>query len=149
MKRRLLVLITAGVLLLTGCGGQASPTPQPTPLNAPKAALQTNYVASDPQLVRATGRPQMLEFFAFWCDICQGMRPMIHQLQDQYDGQVDFIYLDIDAANTKQLQQDFGFNGNRPTLIFLSADGNEEGRLVGQHSKDEIAQQLDGLLAVG
>lgn len=149
MKRRLLVLFVLGATLLTACGGQASPTDVPTPLNMPKAALLTNYVASDPALVRGTGRPQMIEFFAFWCDICQGMRPMIHQLQDQYGSQVDFVYLDIDADNTKQLQHDFGFNGLRPTIIFLSADGNEEGRLVGQHTKDEIAQQLDGLLTVG
>ncbi len=149
MKRRLLVLMVIGIAVLTACGGQTTPTPLPTPLNMPKAALQTNYVASDPALVRGTGRPQMIEFFAFWCDICQGMRPMIHQLQDQYEKQIDFVYLDIDADNTKQLQRDFGFNGLRPTIIFLSAGGNEEGRLVGQHTKDEIAEQLDGLLTVG
>src|SRR5690349_15611778 len=102
MRRLLLISIIAG--LLAGCGGQA--TPAPTALNAPPgatAALRTNYVASDPSLVRGTGRAQVVVFYSTSSDQSQVLRPVIHQLEDQYSKSVDFVYLDVTQDNTKQL----------------------------------------------
>jgi len=149
MRRLLLFSVIAG-LLLGGCGGQA--TPAPTALNAPPGAtavLRTNYVASDPSLVRSTGRAQVVVFYIASCDQCQVLRPTIHQLEDQYSKSVDFVYIDISQDNSKQLQKDFTTTGVWPTLVFLSADGVEEGRLVGAHTKQEIQPQIDALLMVG
>ena len=148
MRRLLLVSIIAG--LLAGCGGQA--TPAPTALNAPPgatAALRTNYVASDPSLVRGTGRAQVVVFFSASSDQSQVLRPVIHQLEDQYSKSVDFVYLDVTQDNTKQLQKDFNTTGVWPTIVFLSADGVEEDRMVGAHTKQEIAPKIDALLMVG
>jgi thiol-disulfide isomerase/thioredoxin len=105
--------------------------------------------ASDPALVRNTGRPQVVEFFAFWCDVCHAMHPTMVTLQQQYQQQVDFIYLDIDADNTKALRQSMGFTGLRPTIVFIAADGTEMGRLVGMHNLKELTDQISTILAVG
>ncbi len=149
MRRLLLISIFVG-LLLAGCGGQA--TPAPTALNAPPGAtaqLRTNYVASDPTLVRDTGRPQVVVFYAASSDQSQALRPIIHQLEDQYSKSVDFVYLDVTQDSTKQLQKDFSTTGVWPTVVFLSADGVEEDRLVGVHTTQEVAPKIDALLMVG
>src|SRR4051812_26223460 len=119
MRRTVIILAVVG-MFLAACGNAAVPTPVPTSAPkavnvAPKAAALTDYVASNPALVRSTGRPQVVEFFAFWCTVCQGMRPTMHTLQDEYGQSVDFIYLDIDAENTKDLQRTLTFTGLRPT----------------------------------
>jgi thiol:disulfide interchange protein len=157
--RRLLFTLIFLSLLIGACS--SSPPPSPTaPSPAPKAAVQAapattkyadlkDFVASDPALVGSTGRPQMIEFFAFWCITCQSMRQIVHELQDEYATAVDFVYLDIDAENTKTLQRDLTFTGLRPTIIFLDAKGQEKARLVGVHTKAEIANKLDELAAVG
>lgn len=145
MKR--IILLISLVVLLVGCSGAA---PQATKVSEaavqPAAASLDNYVASDPAMISSTGRPQVIEFFAFWCTTCQAMRPVIHGLQDRYRDKVDFIYLDIDAANTKDLQKTLGFTGLRPTLIFVTPEGTEMDRLVGVQASDQIAQKIDALM---
>jgi thiol-disulfide isomerase/thioredoxin len=167
MRRSLFIVVILG-LLLAACAGTSTsnapttaiPNPNPPQSTAvpadieptfagTRAASLTDYIASDPSLVGTTGKPQMVQFFAFWCTVCQGMRPMIHQLQDEYAGAVDFVYLDIDAPNTKDLQKKLTFTGLRPTLIFLDADGNEKSRLVGEQTKEEIQKRIESLVAVG
>ncbi len=135
----------------------APPAPPPQPTSTPtevlptptKAVLLKDYVASDPALVGTTGRPQFVQFFAFWCTVCQGMRPVIHQLQDKYGAMVDFVYLDIDAANTKALQQKLAFTGLRPTIIFMDSEGKEVSRLMGEQTEQTLEQHIMDLLATG
>jgi thiol-disulfide isomerase/thioredoxin len=120
-----------------------------TPTPGPKASELTTFIVSDPALVANTGRPQVVEFFAHWCEQCQQMRPVMHGLQDQYSSMVDFIYLDIDADNTAELRRKLGFNGLRPTIVFLDASGNEKGRIIGVTPKDKVESQIEELLTVG
>jgi thiol-disulfide isomerase/thioredoxin len=148
MRRLLIAFVVVG--LLAACGGQS--TPPPTALNAPPgatAARRTSYLASDPALVRGTGRAQVIEFYSAKSDQSMALMPIIHQLEDQYTKSVDFVYLDVDQDNTKQLQKDFNTTSALPVLVFLSADGVEENRLVGVHTKQEIDPQIEALLAVG
>ncbi len=146
-------------LLIAACATPPTPTALPVPTQGvpeptatpseTKVADLKDYVASDPSLVGTTGRAQVIEFFAFWCTECQQMRPIVHSLQDEYGFMVDFIYLDIDAANTKALQKQLTYNGQRPTIIFVNAKGQEQGRLVGIHTREELSDKLDELVAVG
>ena len=73
----------------------------------------------------------------------------MHALQDQYSSMVDFIYLDIDAENTKELQKKLAFNGLRPTIVFLDASGAEKGRIIGVTPKEKVESQIEELLTVG
>ncbi len=157
---RLWSLFVLVALIVTACSpaAPAGPADQPvvqptsTPDTSPtatKAVLLKDYVASDPSLVGTTGRPQFVEFFAFWCTVCQGMRPSIHQLEDKYGSVVDFIYLDIDAANTKALQKKLAFTGLRPTIIFMDSTGKEISRLVGEQTQETLEQHIQDLLATG
>ena len=54
----------AAVLLLTACGTAATATSASAPAATGEADA---YVASDPAaFAAAAGRPQLVEFFAFW-----------------------------------------------------------------------------------
>ena len=142
---RLLGAFTLAALLLSGCGGHATPV-VPT---AEHAIDLINYIASDPALVKNTGRPQVVMFFTFPSQASQTVRPIVQKLQDQYADSIDFIYVDEEADNTKQLQKDMNVVGDPPVFVFLSADGFEQGRLAGVHTEQELSGQIDGLLAAG
>jgi len=142
-------------LFVVGCAGPSTPPPEPLralPTVEPtgtRAVKFTNYVPSDPALVGTTGRPQVIVFFTFSNTVGQAMRPSIHALQDDYGFLVDFIYLDIDAQNTKALQNQFVITGEQPTIVFMDFTGQERTRLVGQHTKQEIESLVQDLVAVG
>ena len=150
----LLVLVLLA-LVIAACAGPS--TPPGEPLKAPpsaeptgtRAVKLTDYVPCDPSLVGTTGRPQVIVFFTFSCTTCQAMRPAIHALQDDYAFMIDFIYLDMDAQNTKALQKQFALTAERPTIIFIDFAGQERSRLVGQHTKAEIENLVQDLVAVG
>jgi thiol-disulfide isomerase/thioredoxin len=166
MRRSSFIVVILGIvsLALAACASAPAATAVPTarpgseadgvsgstskPVGSRAVDLK-DFVASDPSLVGATGRPQVVEFFAFWCTTCQAMRPLIHAAQDEYGEMVDFIYLDIDAENTKEWQKKLTFTGLRPTIVFLDAEGKEHARLVGVHTKEELYTKIDDLVAVG
>jgi len=156
MRRSSLLVL---LLILSACGG-ATPTATP-PLNTsiaqtalPVVATQAiipfdQLKASDPTLIGTTGRPQLVEFFAYWCSVCRSMHPVMEDLKSEYSGVIDFLQLDIDSPATLAARETYRFQGLRPTLVFLDATGNEVARLVGAHPHEIIADLLDSLVAVG
>jgi thiol-disulfide isomerase/thioredoxin len=151
--RRVLCLFVGMSLLLAACAGTA-PTSTPAPTQAPaggggEAVSRPDYLPSDPTLVGTTGRPQIVVFFAFKCDICQSMRPTMHELEATYGTMVDFIYLDVNADNTVEVQQRLNITGSPPAIIFFNAEGQEKGRFVGLHNKTELETEIEDLVAVG
>ncbi len=154
MRQVAFILVIMSVFL-AACGGQTPPTAtqlptQPSAGNTGGAASAlADYVPSDPAQVGTTGRPQVVEFFAFKDGTSQAMRPVIHRLQDQYGTMVDFIYLNTEADNTKDLQKKFNITGQGPTIILFDEKGTEKCRFVGMHNLAEVETEIEDLIAVG
>ncbi len=74
-------------------------TPQPTPT---QAVVRTRLRATDPRTFQiVSGQHQLVEFFAFWDPVSRSMAPVVHALEDRYQGSIRFVYLDIeDPANS-------------------------------------------------
>lgn len=51
------------------------------------------------------------------------MKPIVHELEAAYSDQIDFVYLNIDAPNTRDAKLKYGF---RYQPHFLLIDGNGE-----------------------
>ena len=58
------------------------------------------------------------------------MAPMVHGLEAQYAGKIDFFFLDAGDPATRDYQQQFGFQ-YQPYFILLDADGKEVKRWAG------------------
>jgi thiol:disulfide interchange protein len=158
----MLIAVLLVGLMLAACSGNTAPTPTAAPedefiegetitMTPPpgKVAENKDFAPSNPALVAKTGRPQVVMFFASWCEQCHAMAPIVFKAQDDFGAFVDFIYLDIDAENTKALRDQYAFNGQRPTIIFLDAEGQETGRLVGVQSQETFDKLFDPILTVG
>ena len=70
---------------------------------------------------------------------------MVHGLEADYWGRVDFVYLDREAAANADVVQRFGIS-SQPIFIFLSADGTEIERSFGYLDETQLRASLDGLL---
>lgn len=74
------------------------------------------------------------------------MKSMVHGLEAEYWGQIDFVYLNIDDPATQSVKQQFGFS-YQPLFILIAADGMEVTRWFGYISEDEFRQAFDAHLA--
>ena len=71
---------------------------------------------------------------------------MVHRLEIDYWGQVEFIYLDIDDSAVGPYKQQFNFR-YQPHLILLDGEGNVVQEYVGAQPEADLRAALDQLIA--
>jgi len=80
----------------------------------------------------------LTDFWATWCGPCRMQSPVVEQLAEDYDGEVKFTKMDVDA--NPATAQSFGIM-SIPTLL-AKKDGEVVETLVGYHTKDQLDQVL-------
>jgi len=75
------------------------------------------------------------------------MAPVVHGLEIEYWGEIDFTYMDIDDSNVRPFRDEFGFRF-QPHLILLDGEGNIVESLLGPQSEQDLRTALEGLLSL-
>lgn len=65
------------------------------------------------------------------------MAPMVHGLEAQYAGEINFVYLDIDDPANQPVKREFGFN-YQPEFYLLDGQGNVLQKWVGSVSQEQF-----------
>ena len=78
----------------------------------------------------ASGRIQLVEFFAFWCPTCKRMATTVHGLEDIYGEDINFVFLDQDDPATAPFREAFGYR-YQPEFYLLNPDGIILGTWIG------------------
>ena len=87
--------------------------------------------------------PVLVDFWADWCAPCKMIAPIVEELATEYDGQVRFAKVDVDAnpeAATK-----YGVRSIPTLLLFKNGQAVEQ--VVGAVPKAVLKQRLDKVLA--
>lgn len=122
-----------------------TPTPTRTPLPVPPW-VSVKLHATDPHKVQlAAGKPQLIEFFAFWSGPSLAMAPVVQGIEREYTGQVNFIYLDIDDPATNIFKQQLHYH-MEPHFFLLDAHGKVLQQWVGYVTVEQFRQALDAAL---
>jgi thioredoxin-like negative regulator of GroEL len=74
------------------------------------------------------------------------MAPVVHGLETQYVGRIDFLYLNIADERNADAKRALGFIAT-PHFFFLRADGTPVDTLRGVVPADSMTHALDALLA--
>jgi thioredoxin 1 len=82
--------------------------------------------------------PTVVDFWAVWCGPCKMIAPILEELAEEYQGQLQVAKLDVDSNNKTAF--DYGVMGI-PTLL-LFKEGQEVERLVGFMPKDKLLAKL-------
>jgi len=80
----------------------------------------------------------LVDFWATWCGPCKMQSPVIEELSEEMSD-VEFFKVDVDE--NKETAQEFGIM-SIPTLL-IKKDGEVVDKLVGFHSKDQLAEVLN------
>lgn len=173
MKRSIHYIRWGGLLLITALGMAACAAVQPVPqageaqieaaqvpeveesaasadgLPMPSApATADAFRADSVSLVAATGKPQLIEFFAFWCTVCRQMRPIVHKLEAEYWDRIDFVYLDIDDTANQSAMDQYGYIA-QPYFVLVDSEGNVAEQWYGSRSEADLRASLEALLGQG
>lgn len=71
---------------------------------------------------------------------------MVHGLEGEYWGQVDFVYIDRENADNQSVTQQYGIR-SQPVLILVAPDGTEIQRWFGSVGEADLRSALDSYLA--
>jgi thioredoxin 1 len=91
------------------------------------------------QEVLSSGQPVLVDFWAAWCAPCRMLAPTVEAIADDYKGKAVVGKLNVDEHNVVSAK--LGIKGI-PTLILFKG-GQEQERLVGATSRENIARMID------
>jgi len=74
------------------------------------------------------------------------MKPVVHGLESDYWGQIDFVYLDHSDPINQEMMQRYNFVW-RPLFILVDAEGIEIQRWFGFVGEENFRTAFDNLLA--
>ena len=87
--------------------------------------------------------PVLVDFWAAWCAPCRMIAPIVEELANEYDGQVRFAEVDVDA--NPQAATSYGIR-SIPTLLIFK-DGKPVDQVVGAVPKEVLKKRLDAAVA--
>lgn len=86
----------------------------------------------------------LVDFWAEWCPPCRAMAPILHDIADELDKEVDIVKVDIEhGADNARLAVEHGVQSIPNMPIFKN--GKEADRLIGMAPKAHLAGMLQQL----
>lgn len=100
----------------------------------------TGFKPTDPTEVNlASGKVQLVEFYAEWSLVSQSMAPVVHALEARYKDRIDFVYLNVEDPATRDLKAKLGYTLiTRPHFFLIDGSGNILAEWVGFVSEAEF-----------
>lgn len=99
-----------------------------------------------PEVVAASNRPTVMEFFADWCGVCREGAAGLSELEARYGPDVNFVVVDASDEANAAVVDEWGVDGI-PRLILLDRKGAVLTNFVGKVPKEIIAEDIEAMLA--
>ena len=98
----------------------------------------------DPEIAFKNNKPTFLEFYAEWCEVCQEMAPKLSVLKDEYEENINFVFLNVDNQKWNNYIGKFDVNGI-PQVNLFDKEGNLISTFIGKQEEIIIRNSLDQL----
>ena len=98
----------------------------------------------DPEIAFTNNKPTFLEFYAEWCEVCKEMAPKVLALKEEYQKDVNFVFLNVDNQKWDNYIRKFEVNGI-PQVNLFDKKGNLISTFIGKQEEIKIRNSLDQL----
>tara|TARA_B100000886_G_scaffold255402_1_gene180855 strand:- start:148 stop:696 length:549 start_codon:yes stop_codon:yes gene_type:complete len=113
--------------------------------------FQSNYLLKsfgelsvEPEIAFKNNRPTFLEFYAEWCEVCKEMAPKVSQLKNDYEKDINFVFLNVDNQKWENYIRKFNVNGI-PQVNLFDKKGNLISTFIGKQEEITIRDSIDQL----
>ena len=98
----------------------------------------------EPEIAFKNNKPTFLEFYAEWCEVCKEMAPKVSNLKDEYEKDINFVFLNVDNQKWENYIRKFNVNGI-PQVNLFDREGNLKSTLIGKHDESTIRESISHL----
>ena len=91
----------------------------------------------DPEIAFKNNKPTFLEFYAEWCEVCKEMAPKISVLKEEYERDINFVFLNVDNQKWDNYIRKFEVNGI-PQVNLFDKKGNLISTFIGKQEEIKI-----------
>jgi len=98
----------------------------------------------EPEIAFTNNKPTFLEFYAEWCEVCKEMAPQVSSLKDEYEKDINFVFLNVDNQKWGNYVQKFAVNGI-PQVNLFDKNGNLMSTFIGKQNEIKIRESINNL----
>ena len=98
----------------------------------------------DPEIAFKNNKPTFLEFYAEWCEVCKEMAPKVSTLKDEYEKDINFVFLNVDNQKWDNYIRQFSVNGI-PQVNLFDKKGNLISTFIGKQEEKTIRSSIEQL----
>ena len=98
----------------------------------------------DPEIAFTNNKPTFLEFYAEWCEVCKEMAPKVSAFKDEYENDINFVFLNVDNQKWGNYIQKFAVNGI-PQVNLFDKKGNLISTFIGKQDEIKIRESINNL----
>ena len=95
----------------------------------------------DPEIAFKNNKPTFLEFYAEWCEVCKEMAPKVSTLKDEYEKDINFVFLNVDNQKWDNYIRKFEVNGI-PQVNLFDNKGNLISTFIGKQEDITIRNSI-------
>ena len=113
--------------------------------------FQSNYLLKsfgelsvDPAIAFKNNKPTFLEFYAEWCEVCKEMAPKVSTLKEEYEKDINFVFLNVDNQKWDSYIRKFNVNGI-PQINLFDNNGNLVSTIIGKQEELKIREYVSNL----
>ena len=100
----------------------------------------------DPKIAFNNNKPTFLEFYAEWCEVCKEMAPKVSALKQEYEEEINFVFLNVDNQKWDNYIRKFEVNGI-PQVNLFDRKGNLISTFIGKQEEVTIKDYINRLLS--
>ena len=98
----------------------------------------------DPDIAFINNKPTFLEFYAEWCEVCKEMAPKVSALKEEYEKDINFVFLNVDNQKWGNYIQKFAVNGI-PQVNLFDKKANLISTFIGKQDEITIRKSINNL----
>jgi thiol:disulfide interchange protein len=91
-------------------------------------------------------QPIMIDVYADWCVWCKRLDSDTYSHEDVIAKAGEFVSLKLDADANREIVTEYRIGG-LPTILFITANGEEIHRVVGYKTAGEFVREMDTALS--